>query len=73
MKKSLSILAVIGAIIVGALTLLGTAFGIGLILSFPTKWLWNWLMPTLFGLKTINVYQAWGLSFLSSILFKSSK
>ena len=32
--------------------------------------LWNWLMPVIFGLKTINYWQAWGLLILSSILFK---
>lgn len=43
-----------------------------LLAGFPTKWLWNWLMPALFGLKTITFWQAWGLLWLSSMLFKSS-
>ena len=32
--------------------------------------LWNWLMPDLFGLKTITYWQAWGLVLLAHILFK---
>jgi len=31
--------------------------------------LWNWLMPTLFGLHTVTVWQALGLLVLSKILF----
>ncbi len=52
------------------LALLGLAFG--MLFAFPVKWLWNWLMPDLFGLKTIDVFQAWGLSVLCSFLFKST-
>lgn len=43
------------------------------IFCYPTMWLWNWLMPDIFGLKTINEWQALGLLALSSILLKSSK
>lgn len=35
-------------------------------------WLWNWLLPGLFGFAKIGWCQAWGLTFLCSILFKSS-
>ena len=31
--------------------------------------LWNWLMPTLFGLHTVTIWQALGLLVLSKILF----
>jgi hypothetical protein len=31
--------------------------------------LWNWLMPVIFGLKTISYIQALGLFILSRILF----
>jgi hypothetical protein len=34
--------------------------------------LWNWLMPKLFNLSQIDIYQAMGLNFLSNILFKSN-
>jgi predicted membrane chloride channel (bestrophin family) len=33
--------------------------------------LWNWLMPTIFGLTAITFWQAWGIVVLSHILFKS--
>lgn len=32
-------------------------------------WLWNWLMPSIFGLPTINFCEAVGLLTLSKIIF----
>jgi hypothetical protein len=31
--------------------------------------LWNWLMPSIFGLAPISIWQAWGLLALARILF----
>lgn len=45
---------------------------LAIILSFPTMWLWNWLMPTLFGLAKITWVQALGLDILSGIFFRNS-
>ncbi|MBN2093385.1 hypothetical protein JW964_27420 [candidate division KSB1 bacterium] len=39
--------------------------------GFVVMWLWNWLMPEIFGLPTITFWKAWGLVVLSHILFKS--
>jgi hypothetical protein len=53
-------------------------FGIGgiflaalfaLLLGIVVQWLWNWLMPDIFGLKQITFWQAVGLLFLSKLLF----
>jgi hypothetical protein len=59
-------------IIGGAVTLFTVIFGIALLFAFPTMWLWDWLIPTLFGLKEITLLQAAGINMLSGILFKSS-
>ena len=40
--------------------------------AFPTMWLWNWLMPALFGITKITFWQALGINLLSEILFKST-
>lgn len=37
--------------------------------GFVVLWLWNSLMPSLFGLKTIGYWQALGLVVLSRIFF----
>lgn len=61
-------LGVIGAIVIAIVILLLVA----VLFAIPTLLLWNWLMPLLFGLKTITLFQAWGVNLLTSILFKSN-
>jgi len=53
------------------LTAVTVLVAFSLIMALPTMWLWDWLMPELFGLKTITLFQAWGLNFLCGLLFKS--
>ncbi len=57
----------VGFIIGGVVLAAALAFLFGFIVLF----LWNWLMPEIFGLPTISYIQAWGLVLLSHILFKS--
>ncbi|WP_339711462.1 hypothetical protein [uncultured Kriegella sp.] len=40
-----------------------------LLLGYGIMWLWNWLMPGIFGLKTIDYWQAVGMLVLAKILF----
>jgi hypothetical protein len=42
---------------------------IAALLSFVVMHLWNWLMPALFALHAITLWQALGLLVLSKILF----
>jgi hypothetical protein len=42
---------------------------IAVVVGFPIKWLWNWLMPNLFGLPEISFWMALGIALLISILF----
>lgn len=49
-----------------------TVFVISVIFSIPAWLLWNWLVPTIFGLTEITLLQAWGLIFLSGLFFKSN-
>ena len=51
-----------GIIIVLIITALIIAFGFGIM------YLWNWLMPAIFGLTTITFWQAIGLGLLSKLL-----
>jgi hypothetical protein len=61
---------------------IGQKIGIGFALFFGflffvifggvvVQWLWNWLVPDIFGLRTISVWEALGLLALSRILFGS--
>lgn len=43
------------------------------LMAFPTMWLWNsCLEPAVDGVNSIGFWQALGLNFLFSILFKSN-
>ena len=42
----------------------------GFVITLPVYYLWNWLMPELFALKAITFWQAYGLVWLSSCLFR---
>ena len=41
-----------------------------ILLGGPVMILWNWLMPTIFGLPDITFWQACGLNIMSALLFK---
>ena len=58
---------IVGVIIVLALLALFSIIG-----AIPLYFLWNWLMPVIFAIKEVTFSQAWGLLFLTSILFKNS-
>ncbi|HML68887.1 MAG TPA: hypothetical protein PKA81_10880 [Clostridia bacterium] len=52
-------------------TVLGIAgaFLMGLLFGNLIMWLWNWLMPKLFGLPVIGFWEGLGLFLLAKILF----
>jgi hypothetical protein len=54
------------------LGVIGVLFLYALLLAFPTYFLWNWLMPDIFGLSKIDIFQALGLNCLAHIFFKSN-
>ena len=66
-KTTRGIFAIAANVISGILL----AAGMALLFGFVVLWLWNWLMPDIFGLGKITFWQAWGLVVLAHILFKS--
>ena len=56
-----TVLKVLGAILLVAI--------VSILMALPTMWLWNWLMPLIFGLIKINFWQALGINLLAGILF----
>jgi hypothetical protein len=58
-------------IFVGICAVIGYVVIIAVIMALPIWILWNWLMPVIFNLPTINIFQALGLSLLSGCLFGS--
>ena len=59
-------LKIVGWVVIG---IAGIA-AIGLVLGLPVMWLWNWLMPSLFGFPVVSFWQSVGLLVLCHLLFK---
>jgi len=61
------------ALRIGGWVLLGVAgaAALGLVLGLVIMWLWNWLMPGIFGLPAITYWQAVGIFILCHLLFKN--
>ena len=66
----MSNLSNVGTIFGTIIAALLIAFSISLIFAIPVLLLWNWLMPVIFGITKITLLQAWGISFLSGLLFR---
>jgi hypothetical protein len=58
---------IIGWLIIG----LGFAALFALVFGFVVKWIWNMLMPAVFGLGEISFWQAFGIVILAKLLFGS--
>lgn len=54
--------------------LLCAAFGVviifSLLIAFPIKWLWNGVMPDVFGLPEITFWKAYGMYLLFHLLLR---
>jgi hypothetical protein len=59
-----SAVEIVGLIIFGIIAIVGLA----ILFGFVIMWLWNWLMPELFGLTTLTYWQAVGIFILFKIL-----
>ena len=43
--------------------------GLAILLGFVIMWLWNWLMPMIFGLPELTYWQAVGVFILAKLIF----
>ncbi len=56
------------------LSALAIGFVASVIMAFPVKWLWNWLLPSIFtGVQEVSAVQAWGIVFLIQLLVPKGK
>jgi hypothetical protein len=58
-------LKIAGVVILGIIA--AAAFAV--LFGYIVMWLWNWLLPTLFGFKAITFWQAVGIVILAKIIF----
>ena len=61
-----NVLAAIGAIGLIAISVVASASW----MTIPVYYLWNWLMPEIFGLTSLTFIEALGVSMLAVCLFK---
>lgn len=60
------------SVVSAVFTIVGAIVVVAILLALPIMLLWNWLMPSIFGLCTIDFWQALGISLLSGCLFRGS-
>lgn len=60
----------IGKFITTWVTLFICALALGMLLVWPLVWMWNFVMPDVFGLPEITYWQMFWLYCLIQILFK---
>ena len=64
-SRGAKVLRIAGMTFAGIMAAVLFALFFGLIV----KWLWNWLMPAIFGLGIITFWQAFGIVLLAKLLF----
>ncbi len=64
-SRAMKAFRIIGMVFVGLIF----AALFALVFGFLVKWLWNFLMPDLFGLKEITYWQAFTIVILSKLIF----
>ena len=59
------------ALHIGGMVLAGITFAcvMAFVFGLVVQWIWNWLMPGLFGLSEISYWQAFGMIILGRIIF----
>jgi hypothetical protein len=65
-------LKVVGTGIAALIGFVLVAIGFVVIFTYPTMWLWNWLMPDTFGLPELTFWQTFGLLILARLIIPST-
>jgi hypothetical protein len=66
-RRDMKVIAeVVGLVVIAAIAIVAGS----LVLTVPVYYLWNWLMPEIFGLTTLDFWQALGISLLAGCLFQ---
>lgn len=63
-----ALFTVFAAVLLVLVVIIGGAAAMSLLMAFPLKWTWNYVVPGLFGLATIEWGQAWCLMWVTSSL-----
>lgn len=60
---------ILGDILLELVAIVLASLLVGLLFALPVMWIWNAVIPNIFGLPTIGFGQAMGLVVLSKLLF----
>ncbi len=61
-----------GIVIVTIVTFVGLSLLWSIIFAIPVWLLWNWIVPSVFGFAKLSLIKAWGLTFLTTLLFSKN-
>lgn len=56
----------------GLIAFVALIFVLGMIMAFPIMWMWNYVMPDVFGLPQINVWQSFWGCFMIRLIFSGT-
>lgn len=68
-STAIRVLRIVGFVLLGIIG----ATGLALLFGYVVMWLWNWLMPAVFGLGVITFWQAVGIIILARLIFGGFK
>lgn len=60
------------AIILGLIAVVAIVVFIGAIVALPIMWMWNYVMPAIFGLPELGFWQAFWGTIMVKLLFPST-
>lgn len=61
------------AMVVGlVVTVFVVAFLLGMVMAWPVMWIWNYMMPDLFGMPELTYWQAFWGSFMAKLIFPNN-
>lgn len=62
---------IVASWLTAAIYVIGHSAITGIVVVLPTFLVWNWVMPAVFELPRISIFQAWGLIFLSGLFLRT--
>lgn len=73
MDKLAELIGVLIGVVFSLVVGFGYIFLVASLFAFPVEWLWNAILPNLFGFKSINFWNALGILLLTGLLFRGGR
>ena len=66
------LVTLVGTVVLAALVVVVAILGTSVLLAYPLKWAWNYVMPSVFNLPSIGALEAFCLTWVAGTLIKPS-